>query len=201
METPDGTQIGSGYAADDALAALTLNNCWVSAKCVRIARWIRPSEWRASYQFWDTACVSGSVTVRSELDGQDTTGRNPAVEGYLAWRAEFRRKIASSEEHAIWFSRPPPSTTRPSLRRPVFTYSERSALIGRCVRLVNYGGCTSRGTTSAAESSADRNRESLTWNGGRLLASRHRVRHSGSALAASRVLCEYGPRPTRRCRL
>src|SRR5262245_54563331 len=25
-----------------------------------------------------------------------------------------------------WFSRPPPSTTRPSLRRPIFTYSSRS---------------------------------------------------------------------------
>jgi hypothetical protein len=38
METPDGTQIGSGYAAADALAALTLINGSVSAKYVRIAR-------------------------------------------------------------------------------------------------------------------------------------------------------------------
>ena len=28
-----------------------------------------PSEWRASYRFWDAVCVTGSVTVRSERDG------------------------------------------------------------------------------------------------------------------------------------
>src|SRR5690242_3339477 len=29
---------------------------------------------------------------------------------------------------AQWVSRPPPSTTRPSLRRPIFTYSEETRL-------------------------------------------------------------------------
>ena len=37
-------------------------------------------------------CVTGSVTIRSERDDQDTTGRAPVIEPYPARRAEFRGK-------------------------------------------------------------------------------------------------------------
>jgi hypothetical protein len=41
-----------------------------------------------------------------ERDGQDTTGREALNERYLAKRAEFPRKFASSEKRTIRFSRP-----------------------------------------------------------------------------------------------
>ena len=72
----------------------------------------RPPRQRGTVARPATAMSSG----RGSRDDQDTTGHDPIIESYLASRAEFRRKIANSEEHAIRFSRPPPSTTRPSLR-------------------------------------------------------------------------------------
>ena len=60
-------------------------------------------------------CATGSVTIGSGRDEEDTTGRYPIVEPYLTRRAEFGRKIANSRRRPVRFSRPPPSTTRPSL--------------------------------------------------------------------------------------
>jgi hypothetical protein len=60
-------------------------------------------------------CVTGSVTVRSERDEQDETGHDLEIEGYLPERADFTGKIVKSTDGATSFSRPPPSTTRPSL--------------------------------------------------------------------------------------
>ena len=62
------------------------------------------------------ACVTRSVTIRSERDAQDTTRRTWVRRLDLAQRAEFRKKIADFEDPAARLSRPPPSTTRPSLR-------------------------------------------------------------------------------------
>jgi hypothetical protein len=61
-------------------------------------------------------CVTPSVTIGSEVDGQDITGRSSMRRRYVAQRAEFRPKIANFAKCPIRFSRPPPSTTRPSLR-------------------------------------------------------------------------------------
>jgi hypothetical protein len=61
-------------------------------------------------------CVTPSVTIESEQDAQDTTGRTSIRACYLARRAEFRRKIANFGNRLGRFSRPPPSTARPSLR-------------------------------------------------------------------------------------
>ena len=60
--------------------------------------------------------VTVSVTVRSERDDQDTTRRPPVIIRYLAANVEFARKIQKERTGRWRFSRPPPSTTRPSLR-------------------------------------------------------------------------------------
>jgi hypothetical protein len=61
-------------------------------------------------------CVTGSVTIGSERDAQVTTRRTWIARRYLVKGAEFRTKIAILANRLIRFSRPPPSTTRPSLR-------------------------------------------------------------------------------------
>ena len=69
-------------------------------------------------------CVTNSVAVGTPRDGQDATGRNSIIEPYLAPRADFTKEFANSTKRSIRFSRPPPSTTRPSLRveiSPEFT--------------------------------------------------------------------------------
>ena len=75
----------------------------------------RPRQSRGARSSLARPCVTRSVTIGSERDDQDTTGHDTIIEAYLAWSADFRRKIASSKESPIRFSRPPPSTTRPSL--------------------------------------------------------------------------------------
>ena len=73
-------------------------------------------------------CVTVSVTIGSGRDGQDGTGHDRIIEPYLALCADFTRKIASSRNLPMRFSRPPPSTTRPSLRveiRPEFARVKR----------------------------------------------------------------------------
>jgi hypothetical protein len=62
------------------------------------------------------ACVTLSVTIGSERDAWDTTGRAGITRRYLARGAEFRPKIPNFRDGPNWVSRPPPSTTRPSLR-------------------------------------------------------------------------------------
>ena len=62
------------------------------------------------------ARVTASVTVRSGRDGQDGTGHDRIIEPYPARRAGFRRKIDDLKNCGVRVSRPPPSTTRPSLR-------------------------------------------------------------------------------------
>ena len=61
-------------------------------------------------------CVTGSVAGGTPRDGQDTTGREAINAPYLAPRADFTGNFADSSIRPIRFSRPPPSTTRPSLR-------------------------------------------------------------------------------------
>jgi hypothetical protein len=60
-------------------------------------------------------CVTLSVAVGTRRDGQDTTGQNSIIEAYLAPRADSTKEFANSTNRPIRFSRPPPSTTRPSL--------------------------------------------------------------------------------------
>src|SRR5438093_1275847 len=65
-------------------------------------------------------CVTVSVAVGSQRDGSDATGHKSIIEPYPAQRADFTKEFANSTKSPICFSRPPPSTTRPSLRsRPL----------------------------------------------------------------------------------
>jgi hypothetical protein len=61
-------------------------------------------------------CVTGSVAVGTPRDGQDTPGRESVNAPYLAQRADFTGNFANLAKRPIRLSRPPPSTTRPSLR-------------------------------------------------------------------------------------
>src|SRR5690349_21437807 len=56
--------------------------------------------------FGRSPCVTPSVTIGSERDAQDATGCSSIRTRYLALRAEFRRRIANSEQSPICFSRP-----------------------------------------------------------------------------------------------